>query len=302
MPVRRKTSWFRNYGHLGSFPRRRVFLHLIGALALALLVFASKSTDASLANKRIVENSPELSVSGGVSPSLLPRVKPVPVTVKVGFTIEGGESPELDSITLEISRTVTFQKSGLPSCQLAKLYSTSPSAGQICAGSVVGHGRIVSQVTLPGREPTMVNGSFTAFYTAAEGRPGILALVKSRGALPLNYVIPFRFGKGKGNFGTSLYASKSRMRHILGVCVPQSACFGSTYGFEGIYGHISKFELSLHRLFVNHGRRESFVNADCPARGRQLSAVFVGASVLYTGSSYIGGGSAALLGSCSVSG
>ncbi len=301
MPTRREKSWFRNFGHLGNFPRRRVFLHLIGPLALTLLVFASNSTDASLASKRIVEDSPELSVSGGVSPSLLPRFKPVPATVKVGFTIEGGGSPELDSIALEISRTVTFQKSGLSSCRLAQLYSTSPTAGQICAGSVVGHGRIVSQVTLPGREPTMVNGSLTAFYTAAENRPGILALVNTQGALPLTYVIPFRFGQGRGSSGTSLYASKSRMRHIYGVCVPQSACFGSTYGFEGIYGHISKFELSLHRLFVNHGRRESFVNADCPARGRQLSAVFVGASVLYTGSSYIGGGSATLLGSCSVS-
>jgi hypothetical protein len=96
--------------------------------------------------------------------------------------------------------------------------------------------------------------------------------------------------------------SKSRMRHIHGVCVPQSACSASTYGFEGIYGHISNFELSLHRLFVNGGRRGSFVNTDCPARGRQLSAGFVGASVQYTGSSYIGGASAELLGKCSVSG
>ena len=115
-------------------------------------------------------------------------------------------------------------------------------------------------------------------------------------------MIPFRFGKGKGNFGTSLYASKSRMRHILGVCVPQSACFGSTYGFEGIYSHISKLDLSLHRIFASHGRKKSFVSADCPARGRQLSAVFVGAGVLYTGTSYIGGASADLLGECKVSG
>ena len=168
----------------GNLLRRRVTGQLIGALALALLVLASISTDTSLANKRIVENSPELSVSGGVSPSLLPRVKPVPVTVKVGFTIEGGGSPELDSIALEISRTVTFQTSGLPSCQLAKLYSTAPSVDQICPGSLVGHGRVVSQVTLPGREPTTINGRLLAFYTSAEGRPGILALVKSRGPCP----------------------------------------------------------------------------------------------------------------------
>ena len=276
-------------------------MQLIGALALALLVLASISTDTSLANKRIVETGPELSVSGGVFPSLLPRVKPVPVTVKVGFTIEGGGSPELDWIALEISRTVTFQTSGLPSCQLAMLYSTAPSARRICAGSLVGHGRVVSRVTLPGREPTTINGSLLAFYTTAEGRPGILAVVKSQGALPLTYVIPFQFGR-QGQL-----RHESVCQQIADApypwCLRAPKClFRIDLRFRGdLRPYFEVRTLPAPPLRQRREKRE-LRKCRCPVRGRQLSASFVGANVQYTGSSYIGSASADLLSKCRVTG
>jgi hypothetical protein len=276
----------------------------LALLALAFPVIASISADTTRAEKIVIQSRPELSIWGGISPSKLPRLKPAPVTVKVGFMVEAETcvSPELESIALEIFRNVIFQKTGLPSCPLAKLYSTTTPARQACAGSLVGHGRVISEVTLPGREPATIDGSLLAFYNSAEGKPGILAQVTSGGVLPLAYVIPFRFENAGGDFGTRLFVSKSRMRAIAGSCVPQSACFGPTYGFQGIYGHISSFELSLHRLFLNHGKRESFVSADCPAQARQLSAGFESVSVRYAESSYSGGASATLLGTCKVSG
>jgi len=59
------------------------------------------------------------------------------------------------------------------------------------------------------------------------------------------------------------------MKQILGVCIG-AGCYGG-YTLQGVYGHISSFEPFLHRLVAHHGKRESFVGADCPA-GRRMHA------------------------------
>lgn len=245
----------------------------------------------------------ELGMSGEIIPSKLPRSRPAPVSLRIGFISEEPSThtaPELTRIALEIFRNVTFQTAGLPSCPLAKLYSTTATARQACARSLVGRGRVISEVKLPGRAPATIDGSLLAFYNSAEGHRGILARVTSGGSLPLTYVIPFRFRKGRSLFGTSLYVDRSHMTGIQGICaIGHPNCF-STYGFEGIYGHISSFELTLKRRFTRADRRESFVNADCPAGGRQLSAGFERVSVNYDQGSRLGGESATFLGRCEV--
>ena len=253
----------RTSGDPGKAPKFRALALLAGVLALlgGALVIAGSSFGAE------DRFGPVVTASAQIFPTAKsPESTPIPVTLRIGFTSRqpnSPETPELTRIAFELSSIVVFQKAGLPSCSLAKLYSTTTIARQSCAESLVGHGRVVSEVTLPGREPETINGHLLAFYTSARGLPGILAQVRSDGALPLTYVIPFRFAT-HGRFGTSLYVSKSQMRAIAGSCVPQHGdCFGPTYGFEGIYGHISRFELSLHRLFTNRGRRKSFVSADC---------------------------------------
>jgi hypothetical protein len=182
-------------------------------------------------------------------------------------------TPELTAIGLEVSRNVAFQTAGLPSCPIAELYSQSSDAGQICAGSLVGQGVVISEVTLPGQAPVTIEGRLSAFYDFGEGQPRILAQVTTTGALPLTYVIPFTIYKAHGAFGTTL--SVQQMRLIEGICalgVPN--CFSQTYTYKGIYGHISKFELTLDRQFVHAGRRTSLVTADCPAGGNSSSAIF----------------------------
>lgn len=65
------------------------------------------------------------------------------------------------------------------------------------------------------------------------------------------------------------------MRFIAGICRPPGGnCFSQTYTYKGIYGHISKFELTLHRHFVHAGKRTSVVSADCPAGDGSSSASF----------------------------
>jgi hypothetical protein len=223
----------------------------------------------------------EMGASGGTIPAALPRSKAVPVTLRVGFTsteTSTHTAPELTRIAIDVSRNVSFQTAGLPSCPIAELYSSAASARQACLGSLVGHGSVDSEVTLPGQSSVAIAGKLLAFYAFAEGQPRILAQVTSSGALPLTYVIPFGIEKAHGAFGTSLVVPKMSDSHI------------------------SKLDLSLRRRFTHAGKSESFVSATCPARGRQsFASLQFGVSLRYDLGSSLGGESATVLRRCKVS-
>jgi len=248
---------------------------LLGALALTLMAVAGLSPrpaggDVAQTGEAVI------GVSGEMVPGKLPRSRMVPATLRLGFTSEAPSmptTPELTAIRLEVSRNLAFQTAGLPSCPIAELYSESSDAGQICAGSLVGYGIVISEVTLPGQAPVTIEGRLSAFYDFGEGQPRILAQVTSTGALPLTYVIPFTIQKAHGVFGTIL--SVEHMRFIDGKCARgHPNCFSQTYTYKGIYGHISKFDLTLDRQFVHAGKRTSVVSADCPASDGSSSAIF----------------------------
>jgi hypothetical protein len=245
---------------------------LLGALALALMAAAGASPP-SAGGDLAQTGEVVIGVSGETLPGKLPRSRMAPATLRLGFTSETPSTPttpELTAIRLEISRNIAFQTAGLPSCPIAELYESSE---QVCAGSQVGHGTVISEVTLPGQAPATIEGRLSAFYDFGEGQPRILAQVTSAGALPLTYVIPFTIYKTHGVYGTTL--SVEHMRFIAGRCKRgHPNCFSQTYTYKGIYGHISKFELTLDRRFAHAGKRTSVVSADCPARNGSSSASF----------------------------
>jgi hypothetical protein len=247
----------------------------LGLLVLASMVVAGVSSPP--AGGEVAQTGEVvIGVSGESTPGKLPRSRMVPVSLRLGFTSEtpnAPTTPELTAIRFEVSRNLAFQTAGLPSCPIAELYSESLDAAQICAGSLVGRGIVISEVTLPGQAPATIEGRLSAFYDLEKGQPWILAQVTSTGALPLTYVIPFKIYKARGVYGTIL--SGQQMRAIAGVCARgHPNCFSQTYTYEGIYGHISKFELTLDRRFVHAGKKTSVVSADCPARAGSSSATF----------------------------
>jgi len=248
---------------------------LLGALALVLIAVvgilpASASGDVAQADELIV------GVSGETVPSRLPRWHMVPAMLRLGFTsaaVGTPATPELTAIRLGLSRNLALQTAGLPSCPIADLYAETSEASQRCAGSLVGRGIVISEVTLPGQAPVTIEGHLSAFYDLGERQPRILAQVTSSGSLPLTYVIPFTIYREPGVFGTVL--SVQQMRFIAGRCARgHSNCFSQAYTYKGIYGHISKLELTLDRQFVHAGKRTSVVSADCPASAGSSSATF----------------------------
>ncbi len=249
---------------------------LLGALALALMTAAGVSPP-SAGGALAQTGEAVVGVSGETVPRKLPRSRMVPATLRLGFTSATPSTPttpELTAIRFEVSRNLAFQTTGLPSCPIAALYSDSSDAAQTCAGSLVGHGIVISEVTLPGQAPVTIEGRLSAFYDFGEGWPRILAqVISADDALPLTYVIPFTIYNAHGVFGTIL--SVEHMRFVAGICARgHPNCFSQTYTYRGIYGHISKFDLTLDRQFVHAGKRTSVVSADCPASDGSSSAVF----------------------------
>jgi hypothetical protein len=206
-----------------------------------------------------------------IAPVKLPRTQPAPVTLSVGFKSSPveGSIPELGSIGLELSRHITIDTAGLPSCPLAKLYATSVSAQESCAKSLVGHGSVTSEIldlTRSGPPRVTVTGRLLAFYAMEGKRRLILAQVETGEPLPLVYVIPFTIGKATGSFGTDLSVSTEQMARIQGECPTGNPyCSYSPHKLVGVYGHISSFEMSLHRVFRGEGGKASFLGAVCPA-------------------------------------
>jgi hypothetical protein len=244
---------------------------------------------------------PGMTASAELLPAKLPRSGTAPATLRLGFTsyaINEAAVPDLSSIEIGLSRRVTLETAGLPSCSLAKLRSAYVNARQACSRSFVGHGTVISEVTLPGQAPVVITGHLLAFYALAEGRPRVLAQVTSGEPLALTYVIPFEIAAAEAPFGARLVVRQ--MSHLQGICaVPD--CFEDPYGLEGVYGHISSFAMSLHRIFSRAGRRRSFVNAGCPVPGHRSAGNFplVSVDLRYaTGSTLSDSAS----GACAVSG
>jgi hypothetical protein len=263
------------YAGLFGRPRTGLLTLLLGAFAFVVLAVAGICTP--FAGGDVAQTGEVvIGVSGETVPSKLPRSRSAPATLTLKFTSEALNTPvtpELTAIRLDLSHNIAFHTAGLPSCPIADLYSGSSDAGRICAGSLIGHGTVISEVTLPGQAPATIKGRLSAFYDLGEGQPRILAQVTSAGALPLTYVIPFTIEKTHGAYGTALHVAQ--MRFIAGKCRRgHPNCFSQTYTYKGIYGHISKFELTLGRQFAHAGEKTSLVSADCPARNGSSSASF----------------------------
>jgi hypothetical protein len=219
-----------------------------------------------------------VSASGETAPTKLGRSHATPATLRVGFTSEERGNPaipDLSAISLQISRNVSFETAGLPSCRLKDLYSPTANARQVCAGSLVGQGRVASEISLPGQAPASVEGELLAFYSSVKGTRRILAQVRTEGPVALTYVLAFRIEeKVGGRFETTFYSLQKSSAFECDSEGNPPGCAREPYTYNNLYGHISRFEMSLHRSFFHAGARHSFVTARCPARSNSRQATF----------------------------
>jgi hypothetical protein len=241
---------------------------ILVALLSALLSLCAWAAPIAAAETAVPPEQVIMTAAGETLPALLPRSRPVPASIGMGFTSEDPlthTAPELSRFEFEISRNVVFQTAGLPSCPLRALYY---EAGRPCRRSLVGEGLVKSEIPVPGQAPVAVEGNLEAFYASTAGFPRIFARIVTGEPMPLLYVIPLAMKPAVGSVGTRLVATK--MQEVKGKrisCVPAGAtCTGGSYAYEGIYGRISYFRLFLHRRYRLRRSHRSFVRAGCRAQ------------------------------------
>jgi hypothetical protein len=237
----------------------------IGAIAMLAAAWAQAGSAASVPfPDHVVTASFEVIRAGSPGPS------PVPASVRTGFTslVPGDPAtPSLSSIAIEFTDTVGIDPSGLPPCRFKELFDDYERGRPPCSGSLVGRGRVVSEIQLPGQLPIEEVGTLRAFYGVAEGQPRIFAQVRGN---PLTYVIPFELKNVQGPYRTRLLVPA--MRAIRGKCTRgHPDCFAQPYSLKGYYSRISSFEMTLHRVFAHEGGRASFVSTSCAGGGKSSS-------------------------------
>lgn len=219
--------------------RAVLLIAILGALVLA-----------TVAGAEIVQKgSVRLTFEGKLTPHTLPRRGAAPVKVSVGAKIaatNGKSPPQLRRITIAINRNGRFEPKGLPVCPLREIQPTTTADSlAACRSSLVGEGRFSANVLLGQQAPFPADGKVYAFNSILHGRPAILAHVYGTDPVPTSFTLPFELKPAKGTFGTILTASLPAV--------------------TGNSGYITGLSLTLGRSFTSHGKRRSYLSADCPA-------------------------------------
>ncbi|HSC57569.1 MAG TPA: hypothetical protein VLC51_10215 [Nitrospira sp.] len=211
--------------------------------AIALGVTVARAEVTQQGNLRV-------SVTGTLSPHALPRSGTSAVSVSVAgniATTDKSTPPHLKKMTIEINRHGVIDSTGLPTCRLAQIRAASSDrALAACRPALVGHGRFLGTITLPGSSPLPIEGRLLAFNGREHGKPALFAHIYSPRPFATSFVIVFKIGhKGHGTYGTVMTAN-------LGTVL------GNKRSLTGI-------ELTLFRRYSYRGRPHSYVSAGCPA-------------------------------------
>lgn len=254
--------------------RRKTAYGLATPALLALLLAGSAVAAIGIPGTIVVD------AGGGTEPSPLPRGEAVPIALDVRFeSIEPheGSAPSLNRIAIELSRRVSVDTTGLPSCPLHELYATAAVVAEECGRSRLGSGSVRQEIPIGGAA-IPVEGTLTAYLGSDRGAPMVLARVETAEPAPLVYVIPFAIERSSTTGRTSLVAHQ--MRTLRGVCpAGQPNCFADPYGVKDIYSRISRLQLHLKRAFRHAGTARSLLSASCPASRRHPRGRFALAEV-----------------------
>lgn len=203
---------------------------------------------------------------GWLTPRELPRQLAAPVTLHVKGSLrmtDGGEPPALDRVRIEVNRHARISTAGLPVCRQGAIEaSTSEQALETCRSSLVGTGSFRAHIKIPEQAPFPALGRMLAFNSISHGRRVILAHVFGVHPVPTGQVLTLAFQRPqRGTFGT-----------VLSLRLPELAAD---------WGHVTGFELALHRRYRFHNRSRSLISANCPAPRGFQSALFPAARGTY---------------------
>jgi hypothetical protein len=228
------------------------------SLKVAVLVVTLAAAGSAAAAVVQVGNL-RITVLGQVLPYKLPRHTPAPIAVFISGhvdSVDGSVPPQLQKMVIRVNRHGLLRSRGLPTCSLEQLYpaSTERALGN-CGDALVGSGRFWASVVFPDQRPYPTRGRLLVFNGERDGRRVLFAHIYTEQPFNTSFVIAFAIKAiHKGPFGTELVAS-----------FPKSL---------GEWGFVNRIKLTLRRNYTQHGQRQGFFNASCPAPAKARVASF----------------------------
>ncbi len=227
---------------------RRILLYVTGLAAGLALVFATAASgsrqEECAGNICIVDN-------GGIFPAKLPKRGRAPVTAHIFGEIrtrDGAHPPALQTLELDVDKTIGIDAVGLPTCKKGQIdVRSSAEAKRVCRSAIVGSGSAEVEVAFPEQPPFRSTGPLILFNAGVHGgTTSVLLHAYVDVPAPTAIVVPATVTRiHRGRFGLHIAAK-----------VPRIA---------GGAGSPTKFELKIGRRFTYQGRRKSFLTASCPS-------------------------------------
>lgn len=187
---------------------------------------------------------------GGIFPSKLPRHGKAPIAARLNGEIDtrdGTHPPALQTLDLEVDKTIGIDAVGLPTCKARQIESrNSADAKNACAGAIVGSGAAEVEVAFPEQTPFSSRGSIVLFNAGVRG-PTTSLLLHAYVNVPAPTAIVTKVTVTRihrGRFGLHIAAR-----------IPKIAA-GS--------GSVTMFDLRVGRKFTYRGKTRSFLVAGCP--------------------------------------
>lgn len=227
----------------------------IAALGISLCLLA-----ASLASAEILQRGNlRVSTTASMRPTRLPREGAAPIAVAVAghiATTDGSRPPQLSALQIAINRHGRLDFSGLPTCRIEQIQpASSERALAACRSSLVGQGKFVGTIALPGAAPYPIEGRLLLFNGEESRRRVLFGHIYADKPFATSFVMTFAIESlRRGTYGTLLSAN---LRKAL----------GNKRNLTGI-------EMTLSRRWRSGGRSHSYLSAGCPAPRGFGGAVF----------------------------
>jgi hypothetical protein len=226
--------------------KRVMFITVLSVVGLVLT-----STGPALGAREVVQaGNLYLSDNGGLVPSKLPKHGSAPVRARIEAgigTVDGSHPPALQTIDLDVDRTIGIDATGLPVCTLDEIRASSTvAARRACPGTVVGSGEAEVEVAFPEQAPFTAKGPIVLFNGGVRGgTTTVLVHTYVDVPAPTAIVVAAQVSRiHRARYGLNI---KARIPRIAGGA-----------------GSVTSFRLTVGRSFTYRGRRHSFLSAGCP--------------------------------------
>jgi hypothetical protein len=229
--------------------RNLIRVSVLGA-ALALVGAAAAFADLGGNEKVWCAGNICVTDDGGIAPSALPKRGKAPITARLKGKIEtrdGTHPPPLQSLDLDIDRTIAVDAVGLPVCRMAQLQARATGAAKrACPDAIVGSGRTEVEVAFPEQAPFRATGPLVLFNGGVRGGTTTVFLhAYVNVPAPTAVIVKATISRvDRGRYGLHIAAK-----------IPRIA---------GGAGSATMFELTIGRRYTYEGKQKSFLMAGCP--------------------------------------